>query len=143
MANTSPIFPQTPKVSWVTLQTAQTATDGTTATIGFTAGVNGSRIDQIKARSLGTNSTAGVLRIFVNNAGLPGTSTNNVLVHEVSLPATTGSNTSALTDYDITIPKGTDIAVPVPYLQANYRISLAFSQNAAAGWQVTIHGADY
>ena len=142
MANTSPIFPQTPKTSWVTLTTAGAATDGTTAVIGYTAGANGSRIDQIKVRALGTNVQT-VLRLFVNNGNSSTSAANNSLVHEVTINATTASSTTSLADNDITITKGTDIAVPIPYLPANYRIYAAIGTAVSAGLQVTIHGADY
>ena len=71
-ANTIPIFPLTPKVSWGKVITADATAaknhDGTSATaiLLFTAGVNGARIDEIRAVALGTN-IATALRIFINN----------------------------------------------------------------------------
>jgi len=81
-ANTQPIFPLTPKVSWGTVTTANTAKDGTgTVVTVFTAGADGSRIDQIKVRALGTN-VATVIRFFVNNGSTNATAANNSLVHD-------------------------------------------------------------
>ena len=55
-ANFQPIFPLTPKVSWGSVDTANTAKDGTgTIVTIFEAGANGARIDQIKVRAKGTN----------------------------------------------------------------------------------------
>lgn len=142
-ANTVPIFPLTPKVSWGTVATANTAKDGTGTMVPvFTAGVNGSKIDQIKVRALGTN-VATVLRFFVNNGSANSTAANNTLIHEVTIAATTLSEVAALTDNDITITKGADIAVPIPYLPNGYKINVAVGTTIAAGLQVTVHGADY
>lgn len=142
-ANVQPIFPLTPKVSWGTVATANTAKDGSgTMVTAFTAGVNGSKIDQIKVRALGTN-VATVLRFFLNNGSTNATAANNTLIHEVTIAATTLSETSALADNDITITKGSDVVVPIPYLPAGYKINVAVGTTIAAGLQVTVHGADY
>lgn len=142
-ANTTPIFPLTPKCSWATLTTAATEKNGTTATLVYSAGVNGSRIDQIKVRALGTNVQT-VLRLFVNN-GLANTASAayNSLIHEVTIAATNGVETSALADNDILITKGADVAVPIPYLPAGYKIYAAIGTAVASGLQITIHGGDY
>lgn len=143
-ANTTPIFPLTQKVSWGTLTTANTAKDGTgTVATLFTAGANGARIDQIKVRALGTN-VATVLRLFVNNGSTNTTSTNNSLIHEVTIPATTLSEVAALSDVDVTISKNsTETVVPIPFLPAGYKINATIGTAIAAGIQITVHGADY
>ena len=79
--NTSPIFPLTPVNTWVSGAAANAATPGVTAntTFDLTSGTiygpiftgnatNGSRLDFIKARPLGTN-VATVIRIWINNGG--------------------------------------------------------------------------
>lgn len=143
-ANTIPIFPLTPKVSWATLTAANTAKDGTgTVATVFTAGANGSRIDQIKVRTLGTN-VATVLRFFVNNGSANTTATNNSLIHEVTIAATTVSEVAALSDIDITIIKNSvETVVPIPYLPAGYKINCTIGTAVAAGIQITVHGSDY
>ena len=142
-ANTSPIFPLTPDVSWGTLTAANTAKDGTgTVVTLFTAGANGSRIDQIKARALGTN-VATVLRLFINNGLTNATPANNTLIHEVTIPATTLSEVAALADNDITITRGSDTLVPIPYLPAGYKINATIGTAVAAGLAVSICGGDY
>lgn len=142
-ANTLPIFPISPKVSWGTLTAANTAKDGTgTVATVYTAGANGSRIDQIKVRALGTN-VATVMRFFINNGSVNTTAANNSLIHEVTIAATTLSETAALADNDITISKGTDVFVPIPYLPAGYKINVTIGTAVAAGLQVTVNGGDY
>jgi hypothetical protein len=144
-ANTLPIFPLTPKVSWGTVTTANTAKDGTgTVVTVFTAGADGARIDQIKVRALGTN-VATVMRFFVNNGSANTTAANNTLIHEVTIAATTLSEVAALVDNDVIINKdgGARTEVPIPYLPAGHKINVTIGTTVAAGLAVTIHGADY
>ncbi len=138
-----PIFPVVPKTSWGTVTTANTAKDGTgTQVTVFTAGENGSRIDQIKVRALGTN-VATVLRFFVNNGLDNTTAANNSLIHEVTIASTTVSEIAALADNDITIIKGLDVIPPIPYLPAGYKINIAIGTTISAGLAITVHGSDY
>lgn len=143
-ANIDPIFPIKQNVSWGNVLTANTAKDGTgTMVTVFTAGVNGSKIDQIKVRALGTN-VATVLRFFINNGLTNATAANNTLIHEVTIAATAVNETAALLDNDVTIPKNTtETAVPIPYLPPGYRLNVAIGTTVAAGLQVAVHGADY
>lgn len=142
-ANTTPIFPLTPKCSWGTIATANTAKDGTgTVVTVFTAGANGARIDQIKVRALGSN-VATVMRFFINNGSANSTPANNSLVHEKTLAATTLSETSELVDNDVIILKGSDYVCPIPYLPAGYKINVTLGTTVAAGLHVTVSGGDY
>lgn len=144
-ANTQPIFPLTPKVSWGTLTNSNILKDGTGTTVStiFTAGADGSRIDQIKIRPLGTNS-ATVVRFFINNGSTNATATNNSLIHEVTIAATTVSEIAAQTDYNVTITVNTSETIPpIPYLQANHKINVTIGTTASAGLQITVHGGDY
>ena len=144
-ANTIPIFPLAPNVSWGKVTTANTAKDGTgTVVTVFTAGANGSKIDQIKVCQLGTN-VATVLRLFVNNGADPTTAANNALIQDVTIAATTNSEVAALLDIDIMILKdaGARSESPIPYLPAGYKINVTIGTTVAAGLQVTVHGADY
>jgi hypothetical protein len=144
--NTQPGFPHVMNVSWTgTITAANTTKDGTAGTLNllFTAGADGSRIDQIKGRAKGTN-VASVARFFVNNGQDPTVATNNSLAHEVTLPATTAIETAALTDLDITINKNTTETVcPIPYLPAGYRLYVVIGTAVSAGWQFTAWGGDY
>jgi hypothetical protein len=143
-ANTNPIFPIVPNVSWGNVATANTAKDGTgTVVTVFTAGVNGSKIDQIKVRALGTN-VATVMRFFINNGSTNATAANNALIHETTIASTTLSETAALADNDITITKNTgEIAVPIPQLPAGYKINVTIGTTVAAGLQVSVIGGDF
>lgn len=98
-ANTNPIFPVKQVVSSAGITVANFAKGGTVAfggtgasfTTVYTAGTEGSRIDQIKVRALGINS-ATVLRLFVN----PGATYPHTLIHETTLAAV-GSAGSTIT----------------------------------------------
>lgn len=143
-ANTLPITPITQNVSWTTVATANTALDGTgTVATAFTAGANGSRIDQIRVVHLGTN-VATVLRFFVNNGLTNATAANNILIHEVTIAANTLSQTASSTAYDVTLVKNsTETIVPIPYLKPGYKINVTVGTTISAGVAVSVMGADY
>jgi hypothetical protein len=143
-ANLDPIYPVAPKIQWGTVTASNTAKDGSgTVVTVFTAGANGSKIDQIKVRALGTN-VATVLRFFINNGSDNTVAANNTLIHEITIAATTLSEVAALADNDITILKNTvETIPPIPYLPAGYKINCTIGTTVAAGLQITVHGADY
>jgi hypothetical protein len=146
-ANTIPIFPATPLVSWNTaaLNTANTALDGTGgAILIFEAGVNGAKIDQIRVWHLGVN-VATVLRLFVNNGSTPTDAANNTLVYEETIAANAGlSQVAKSVAYDLTMIKNTVETQPViPYLQPAGRIYATVGTTIAAGLKVAIWGANY
>lgn len=144
--NTSPIFPLTPVTTIVGGAAANAATPGVTAntTKDLTAGtiygpiftgkaVDGSRLDFIKVRALGTN-VATVIRVWVNNGSATGTAANNALYLERSLSSTTVSETAE--QPDIILPL--NISLP-----AGYRIYATFGTAVAAGFHLTSVGGDY
>ncbi|MBP8282897.1 MAG: hypothetical protein KAX46_03135 [Chromatiaceae bacterium] len=133
-ANFQPIFPLTPVVSWGKVTTANTAKDGTGTVVPvFTAGVNGARLDYLKVRALGTN-VATVLRVFVNNGADQTVDTNNSLIYEQTIAATTLSETAQLLDNLVTL----DLSLP-----AGYVVNVTIGTTVAAGLQVTACGGDY
>jgi hypothetical protein len=144
-ANTSPIFPLTATINWVSGAAANAATPGVTAnttfdlTSGtiygpvFTAGTNGSRLDFLRLRPLGTN-VATVVRVWLNNGSATGTAANNTLFFERTLAATTVSQTAE--QLDIVIPLNIS-------LQTTYRIYLTFGTAVAAGYHATVVAGDY
>lgn len=142
--NNNPIFPAVPKIQWGKLTAANTAKDGTGTTVEvFAAGANGSRIDQIKVRALGSN-VATVLRLFINNGSDPTVAANNTLIHEATIAATTLSEVAALADNNITITINTTETVPpVQALPPGYKILATIGTTVAAGIQVTVSGGDY
>jgi len=143
-ANTTPIFPLTPNVSWGTVLTADgTATknhDGTAAgaVLLFTAGANGARVDEIRAVPLGTN-TASALRIFINNGAANTTATNNTLHSDTSLAATTISEIAGQSTVQVLKP---DDNKPI-YLEGGYKLYACVGTTMAIGWHVTCVGGDY
>lgn len=133
-ANTSPIFPLTPNLAWATVTTANTAKDGTgTVATVYTAGANGSRVDYLKVRALGTN-VATVIRVFINNGSTNATAANNTLIMDQTIAATTNSETAQLADNIIQL----DLSLP-----AGYKINVTIGTTVAAGLQVTGVGGDY
>lgn len=144
--NTSPIFPLVPEVLWVSGTAATAGTPGLTAntTTDLTAGTiygpiftadatDGSRLDFIKVRSLGTN-LATVIRIWINNGAATTTAANNTLYLERTFLATTVSQTAELPD--IILPL--NISLP-----AGYRVYATFGTAVAAGFHLTAVGGDY
>ncbi len=134
-ANTIPIFPLSPKVSWATtLQTANTAKDGTgTVVTVVTAGADGARIDYLRVRATGTN-TATVLRVFINNGADPTVATNNALFTEATIAATTLSEVAALAETTIAL----DLALP-----PGYKLTCTIGTTVAALLQVSCVYGDY
>jgi hypothetical protein len=136
--NTTPIFPLAPRASLVgaVITAANTTKDGTagTLTLVFTSkAVDGSRVDYLKVRALGTN-VATVMRVFINNGADPTVAGNNGLFMERTIPATTLSEVAELADNYIPL----DIALP-----ADYRIYVTIGTAVAAGLKVIVIGGDY
>jgi len=144
-ANTTPIFPLTPFTSWLSGAAASAATPGVTANTTKdgssgtiygpveTAGANGSRIDYLRLRALGTN-VATACRVWINNGGVTTTAANNTLFTEFTCAATTLSEVAALAE--ITIPM--NVSLP-----AGYKVYVTFGTAVAAGFHVTAVGGDY
>lgn len=144
--NTNPIFPLTPVNSWVSGAAATSGTPGLTAntTKDLSSGTNygpiftgkavdGSRLDFIKVRPLGTN-VATVIRIWVNNGSATTTAANNALYLERTLNSTSVSETA----------ENPDIILPLHIsLPAGYRIYATFGTVVAAGFHLTAVGGDY
>lgn len=128
-ANTSPIFPLTPKTNPVTVVNA----DGTTKKTLLTAGTNGTKIDAIKVVS---DDTATVTLSFYLTKG--GT---DYLIGTVAVTAGTG------------ITAGTSPAEALEYLNDGYALALeagvivkvAASASVTSGKTVTIvaHAGDF
>lgn len=155
----TPIFVQTPDVGSnnAIISTAMTNTKafdgtetaGTAMVLCFTAGANGSRIDQIMCRLASTNgatasgtSNATVVRFWINNGSANTTAGNNIFLGEVAIPATavTALSSSALTTYPLSLPTG---GLNIP---ASYRIYAGLTV-AAGGTNIAIavsaFGGDY
>ena len=137
--NTSPVFPLVPVISWINTGavTANTTTDltaGTNYNSGFTANAtNGSRVDFIRVRALGTN-VATVMRVWINNGSATGTAANNTQFFERTLAATTVSQVAELPDVILPI----NVSLP-----AGYKIYYTFGTAVAAGYGIQVVGGDY
>lgn len=99
----------------------------------FTAQTNGSFIQRLRFKAIGTNA-ATVARIYINNGSSQGTAANNQFYGEISLPATTASTTSATSDVDYPM----NFALP-----PGYTILVGLGATVSAGWVVTAIGGDY
>jgi len=142
-ANTSPIFPLTPKVSWGTVTTADATAsknhDGTSsgAVLIFTAGANGARVDEISFLPLGTNIDS-VLRIFINNGSDQTSAANNSLYRESTASASTIAEITGNTTKKVLEADESALVLP-----AGYRLYAVVGTTVAAGLQVTVIGGDY
>jgi hypothetical protein len=139
-ANTQPIFPIAPNISGGKVITADTSyeTPTTNPVTVFTAGENGSRIDAIKVRALGTNIDT-VLRLFIYD----NVSAYN-LVYEIQLAASTAAADNITgTDVDLLRDTGYEAMPVIPYVAAGYKIIATVGTTVATGWMVTVIAGDY
>lgn len=136
-ANTAPIFPRTPQVERAQpVLAANTTTDLTSGTIYqvFEAdATEGSRVDYLQIMALGTN-VATVLRVWINNGATTATAANNVMYKNITLPATTVSQTAQLTEQQVNL----DLSLP-----PGYKLYVTLGTAVAAGYGVTAVGGKY
>lgn len=136
VANTAPIFPDTPNVEWGTvITTANTTKDLTSGTITliFTAGADGAYINHIIGQPHGTN-VASLARVFINNGSATGTAANNTYYGQIGLPAITNSEVAEVPS--VVLPM--NIGLP-----AGHTIYVTLATAVASGWQFTAVGGDY
>jgi|CXWL01.1.fsa_nt_gi hypothetical protein len=135
--NHKAIYTLVPKINWgaAAITAANTAKDGTgTVDTIFTAdATNGSFVQKIKFRPAGANVQT-VARIFINNGSTNATAANNILYDEVTLPATTLSETGAINGPELYL----NIVLP-----AGYKINVTLGTAVAAGYYASIVGGDY
>lgn len=142
-ANTVPIYSKAGQIGLGgVLTTANTAKDGTgTVLTIFTAdATNGGRVERVRAKALGTN-VATVLRIFINNGGSTSTASNNVYYADVTLSASTLTETASITQ--IELPNSTDITAFPLVLPPGYKLTATIGTTVAAGWAITVVGGTY
>ena len=144
-ANQAPIFALVPVISYASGAAANAATPGVTANTTkdlssgtiygpiFVAGVNGSRLDFIRLRSLGANA-ATVCRVFFNNGGVTATASNNMLFTEATLASTAITEVAAKVENTITVNAS---------LPAGYRVYVTFGTAGTDGNHVISVGGDY
>lgn len=136
-ANNLPKFPKIGDIQWgaTAITTANTAKDGTgTVLTVFTAdATNGSWVRSMKWVPAGTN-VASVGRVFINNGSTNATAANNSHYDQITLPASTNSETGAL--FIPTMPLGF-------WLPPGYKLNVTIGTSVAAGYYVTVVGGDY
>lgn len=133
----SPIFVQAPRMqspnALKTASTTRTLTTGVLNVVFTAASTNGSYLDHIRVKPMGTNAVT-VLRIFINNGSDPTADyRNSSLFSECTLAATTLSETQALAD------------IPIPVrinLPPNYNVYATLGTAVSAGWSLTAVGGD-
>lgn len=153
----TPIFAQTPNTGAFNalLSTAMTSTSafdgtqavGTSMALIFTAGSNGSRVDQVTCRYASLNGTTAssfssqsVIRFWINNGSTNTTAANNIFLGEVLMTGTSvqSLSSSALTPNYLPLPTG-GLNLPAGYrLYAGSTIAagginIAFAVNAIGG----------
>jgi hypothetical protein len=143
-ANTSPIYSIVGATDSVAANntglivgpTANTAQDGTgTLYKAFTAGANGSYIQKIRFRPVGSPA-ATVCRVFISSSTTTN-ATNTWLYDEITLPAVTVSQTAASSVFELPI----NVA-----LDPNYLLYVTFGTttgSAGTGYSVVTIAGDY
>jgi hypothetical protein len=136
--NNAPIYSRVADIQWntVVVQSANTTTDLTSGTIYpvFTADTtNGGYVQRMRFKPLGTN-VATVARIWLNNGSATTTSSNNTLWDELTIVASTASQTAALPVYEIPL----NFALP-----PSYRLYVTLGTSGATGYDVTTIGGKY
>lgn len=91
----------------------------------FTAGADGSFVEKIRFKPGGTNASATVARIYLNNGADKTVATNNTFIGEQTLPATTAIATAATQEIDYPI----GMAIP-----AGWRLMFGLGTAVAGGW---------
>lgn len=136
-ANQTPIYSRVGQIDWgaIAIIAANTAKDGTgTVNTVFTAdATDGGFVNKVVFRAAGTN-VATVARLFINNGAVNTTAANNILYSEITLPATTLSETAALLNQEITL----NLALP-----PGYKLNVAIGTAVAAGYYVSAVGGKY
>lgn len=142
-ANTAPIYTLTPDVSTNgTTGRSQAITaaigssyDGTHANMVLvhTAGANGSRVEQLRFVASGSN-VASVARVFTNNGSTNGTAANNAPLDQITLLATTATNTAATPT--VILPLNIRLA-------AGERLYVGLGTAVAAGWTCVAEAGQY
>jgi hypothetical protein len=137
--NTAPIYSGVGDIQWGTtaLTTANPSYEasGSGAVLIFSASASGSFVQRVRFKASGS-TTATVARIFIADTELPSTGSNVVLFDEVTLAATTATQTAATAVYEIPM----NIALP-----PNYKIvaTVATAQVAGGGWYASAVGGSY
>ena len=123
------------RIEWVrsAVTAANTARDGTGAVSVVFSADEATWVEKVRFTAVGTNIQT-VARLFINNGDPNATAANNVLIAEVTLPATTASADTAITAVESTLRL---------YVPEGYRILLTLGTAVASGYYVTAFAGDY
>jgi hypothetical protein len=138
MANSQPIFTKIGDIQWandITVgNTNENIVAGTSYHVFTADSTSGGYVQRIRFRPLGSN-IATVARVWINNGNSPtGATANNVLWDEVSLAASTQSNTSALANTELPL----NFALPPAY-----KLYVTLGTGVTAGYDVSVIGGKY
>lgn len=122
----APVFAATPRCSAVTISTAASNNrTGTSASTVFTAGSNGSRIEEVRLKAQGT-TTAGTVRFYIYNGSA------YFILTEVSYSAVTVSGSTASAEAKVSF---NNLILPSGYsLRANIESGV---------WDIVAFGGDF
>ena len=139
LPNADPIYTRVGDVQWIGYVTAaNTTADLTAGTIYlvWTAdATNGGFLRSLRCKATPAgNTTATVLRVWLNNGATTATATNNILLGELTLPAVTASGTTATPELEYPV----NLAIP-----PSYRVYVTIHTASANGWAVTGVGGKY
>jgi len=142
-ANTSPIFIRTPNIQWTKLDYAPPSGSshiasgslGTEVKVVYSSSLNGSRIDEVRIISVGTND-ATVVRLFINNGQDNNVITNNSLIEEVLIAGSTMTEFAALPLEQILYTNGLNLA-------PSHRLLAVTSVSQSDGLHISALGGDY
>lgn len=123
---TAPAYAATPRCSVVSISTAAANNrTGTSAQTVFTAGSNGSRIEEVRMKAQGT-TTAGTVRFYIHNG------TTFYLLTEQAYSAITVSGSTASAEYTLSF---SNLILPTGYsLRANIESGV---------WDIIAFGGDF
>lgn len=146
LPNTQPIYSKAGLAQWMIAMTAantNTNINSGTSYLIFTAdATNGSYVPGVYVKtapgsSSSFNTAATVVRVWLNNGSTPsGAASNNVLIGELGLPATTFSNTAPQPDFYFPINR----ALPPGY---QIYISLGTAPGSSGEFMATVIGGKY
>lgn len=122
----APVYAATPRCSAVTISTAASNNrTGTSSSTVFTAGSNGSRIEEVRMKAQGT-TTAGTVRLYIHNG------TSFFIISETAYPSVSVSSSTASAEYTVSF---SNLVLPSGYsLRANIE---------SGTWDIVAFGGDF
>lgn len=123
---TAPVYAATPRCSPVTISTAAANNrTGTSASVVFTAGASGSRVEEVRMKAQGT-TTAGTVRFYVHNG------TTFFIISEQAYTSNTASSSNPSQEYTLQF---SNLILPSGYsLRANID---------SGTWDIVAFGGDF